>query len=862
MATKIASLFVEIGTDLTGLNKGLGETKKGLGDTAKGAGQASQSIVKALDGLRPVGVALAGIGAAGAAGIGMMTTAAADFQSQVALMEVAARASGTAFDDLHDAALAVGGDTRLIGVTATGAADSITALYKAGLSTTEVFGDLNAYLKEGAELGGVLRAAVDLAAASELDMARGAEVVSIAMATYGIKAERASEITDNFVAAADASIASVTDLADAMVNIGPTAAAFGWSLEDVNTALAILSERGIRGAEAGTALKSMMTNIMRDTPDVVAALKDLNVTLYDQDGAMRTLPDIVGQLSTAMAGLSEEQRNQYVQTLAGTYGMKAMNTLLAEGTGGWESMAIAIGNAATAQDVATAKAETLNGKLERLGGAWETLTITMGERFVPAATDVVLNATELVDKFNDLSPATQDAAAGLLGIGTVTAGAAGGFILLVPKIADTVRALRDLNKAAPWLMGGAKAAALPLAAVGAGLLGGNWLSQQMTGQGLAGWFTEADGAARGFARANELAADSWDAQRQAIARAREELEILQGTSPWQPTQEAVDILGVWGAGSGQAIRDAIAERQKLINELSATVPELQMGPSLDELTGAMGRFAGVLDRIDPAVIRARNQAIGEMGTAAQGVADPMYALATAANTVAGSFGELEFTPEVLWSLALASGAPLEPLAELAVKLGIATEAEIAASLETYALIEAFGAGTLSASALASSFDQVGRDAFAAELHSHDLGVAVDELPDNVYMRLEARGFIEAVGAADAVTAAIARIPSSKVVRVHLERAASFSESEYDVPGRASGGYVTEPLTRVGEAGPEIVALPSGSYVFPHEQSRQMAGGGPTNVTFNISGAGDPAAVAAMVERRLSDRGMLPRAALR
>jgi TP901 family phage tail tape measure protein len=331
-------------------------------------------------------------GAAGAAGQFLNTSinTASEFSDQVAVMSVAARDFGTSMGDLHDVALKVGGDTDLVGVSATGAADSITGLVKAGLSATEVFGDLDGYLAGTAELGGALRASIDLAAASELDMVQASDLAAIALATFGgeleTEAERAEFVNaalNNFVQAADASVAEVSDLAAAMGNVGPVAAAFGFNVEDVNNALAILSTRGISGAEAGTALKSMFTNIMRPTDAVTEALDELNISLYDQSGQMRSLPEIVGQLSTALGGLTEEQRNQYAQTLAGTYGMRALHVLVGEGVEGWNDMAEATANAATIQDYAAARTATLSGKMEALEGAMETVSITVGEAFLP-----------------------------------------------------------------------------------------------------------------------------------------------------------------------------------------------------------------------------------------------------------------------------------------------------------------------------------------------------------------------------------------------------------------------------------------------------------------------------------------------
>ena len=396
--------------------------------------------------MQSVGASLTGIGKQMTLGItlplvGIGTAAAKvamDFESQMAILGIAARASGTAVGDLSKAALAAGADTSLLGITASQAAGAMTTFYKAGMTTNEVFGDLEGYLAGTAEVTGAFRAAVDLAAASDLNLAQASDVVAIAIATFGLNAEEASNSANIFVGAADASVAEVSDLTEALVNVGPTAAAFGWSLGDVNTALALLSERGIRGSDAGTALKSMMTNLMRPTDDVTTTLQALNIELYNTSGQMYSLPEIIGQLAPALAGLSEEERNLAVQTLAGTYGMKAMQTLVAEGVPGWEAMTAAIGEAATAQEVAATRVDTFAGSMEILRGNLETLLITVGQRLIdeflrPAAERL----TEVIDRLNTANPQFLDMA---IKIGLVAA-AAGPVLLILGTMATALGAL-------------------------------------------------------------------------------------------------------------------------------------------------------------------------------------------------------------------------------------------------------------------------------------------------------------------------------------------------------------------------------------------------------------------------------------
>ena len=334
---------------------------------------------------------------------------ATDFETQMAILSIAAQGSGESFAGLHDAAIAVGGDISLLGVSASGAADSMTGLYKAGLTTTEIFGDLQGYMAGTAELGGALRASIDLAAATELDMVQASDLAAIALATFGgemkTEAERAEFVNfamNNMVKAANASVAEVSDLSAALSTIGPTAAAFGWGIDELNNALALLSTRGISGAEAGTSLKSMLTNMMRPTTKTVDAMNALGISLYDSEGNMRSLKNIVGQFSTSLAGMTEEQRNAYIQQIAGTYGMKALQTLMAEGVEGWDAMAAATANAAGIQEQAANRANTLAGAQEALSGIMETLKITAGEALLPALTGLTRWASEMADMYGPM----------------------------------------------------------------------------------------------------------------------------------------------------------------------------------------------------------------------------------------------------------------------------------------------------------------------------------------------------------------------------------------------------------------------------------------------------------------------------
>lgn len=442
-----ASVIVQLLADTTDFERKFGGAAgriSSLGQNLTGAGTALTAGLT---------VPLVGVGAVAA-------RTAADFEAQMNILQTAAGQSGLSLEELSAAALAVGGDTHLVGIDASQAAEALTGLYKAGLDTGDIFGDLNGYLNEGAELSGALRAAVDLQAASELDLATASDVVAVAMATFGLSAEEATHIADNFVQTADTSVASVPELADALANVGPSARAFGLSLEETNLALGLLSERGIRGAEAGTALKSMLVNMSRDTAEVRQAWEALGISLYDSGGQMRSLPVVIAELEQALAGMTEEQRNQYVQTLAGSYGMNALNTLLAEGSAGWAEMATQVRSAAGAQSVAQARTRGFRGAMEALRGSAETFLIRAAtpllERFL---TPAVQKLTALIDRLGRADPR-------LVQIGVAAAGAvaaAGPLLLILGALISSIGRLVGL---AEMLKAGLAAGSAAIAALG------------------------------------------------------------------------------------------------------------------------------------------------------------------------------------------------------------------------------------------------------------------------------------------------------------------------------------------------------------------------------------------------------------
>lgn len=179
-------------------------------------------------------------------------------------------------------------------VSANEALQAIINLQKAGINALP-------------DLEAVIRPISDLAALSDSGSIDGASrtiiqvISSFAELRDGVDAtfQNAAIAADILSRAADGSTASVESLSDGLANVGPTASNFGLSLEETAAVLALFEDRGIRGAEAGTQLRSMLNNMVRPTETVRNELNKLGISLTNSDGSFRDLNDIMNDFNHA-----------------------------------------------------------------------------------------------------------------------------------------------------------------------------------------------------------------------------------------------------------------------------------------------------------------------------------------------------------------------------------------------------------------------------------------------------------------------------------------------------------------------------------------------------------------------------------
>lgn len=445
-----------------------------LGAMGLGAGfAASRAEVLALgtDGRATLRTITTGLAAAGIAAAGLIGLSVAKYAEYDAAISRATAVTGLYGDELaavRDLTRDLGGTTVF---TATEAAQGVTELGKAGISTADI-------------LGGALAGSLDLAAAGEIGVAQAAEIAATTLTQFRLEGRQATHVADLLAAGAGKAQGGVTDLSAALAQSGLVASQMGLGVEEAVGTLAAFASAGLIGSDAGTSFRTMLLALATPTRQQTDLLKQYNIQAYDQQGNFVGTTALAGQLQSAFAGVSQAQRDYALGVIFGSDAIRAANVLYQQGADGIADWVTAVDDAGYAARIAGVNQDNLRGDLEKLGGAWDTLMINFGEGANGPIREVLQAVTGLVDGFADLPPEIQQ----IILLGTALVGGigliGGAALIAVPKILEARAALAVLRAEMPLTTAAAGRFASFLAgpwgiAIAAAVLGGYELSKWM-----------------------------------------------------------------------------------------------------------------------------------------------------------------------------------------------------------------------------------------------------------------------------------------------------------------------------------------------------------------------------------------------
>lgn len=305
-------------------------------------------------------------------------------------------------DNLTKVAKEMGSTTKF---TATQAADALNYLALAGYDANKA-----------AE---VLPSVLNLAAAGGMDLAYASDLVTDAMASLNIEANKQNvdDFGNKLAMAASKANANVSQLGEAILTVGGTAANLKGGTTELTTALGLLANVGIKGAEGGTHLRNIILSLQSPTDEAAKKMQKLGLSVYDSQGKMRGLNDILSDLNSAMNGMTQGQKDSIINQLFNKTDLAAVNGLLAAQGEQWDTLAAQIDSADGAMgQMAETQIDNLQGAMTIMSSAFEGMQLAVYDELEPTLTEAVKWGTDcltqLTTALSEGGPEAMLAAAG------------------------------------------------------------------------------------------------------------------------------------------------------------------------------------------------------------------------------------------------------------------------------------------------------------------------------------------------------------------------------------------------------------------------------------------------------------------
>lgn len=389
----------------------------------------ASSQVETLSGKLKSGLANAAkVGAAAVAavggGIAALGTYAAkvggDFEAQMSKVSAISGATGNDLLALEDRAKQLGIDTKF---SATEAGQAFEYMAMAGWKTEQM-------------LDGVA-GIMDLAAASGEDLASVSDIVTDAMTAFGLSANQSTHFADVLAKASSNANTNVSLMGETFQYVAPVAGAMGFSVEDTATAIGLMANAGIKGSQAGTALRAMLSRLANPTDEVEAAMTKLGLSITNSDGSMRELDEIMADLRNGFDGLTEAEQTQIASQLAGQEAMSGLLAIVNTSEAEYNKLADAVNNAdGAAKNMAATMSNNLQGQLTLLKSSAEGFGLALYDKIKVPLTEM---ASWAVDSLNQLTTAfNENGVSGMIeAAGEIVGSAIGEFTNALPQFVNT-----------------------------------------------------------------------------------------------------------------------------------------------------------------------------------------------------------------------------------------------------------------------------------------------------------------------------------------------------------------------------------------------------------------------------------------
>lgn len=366
----------------------------------------SEKFAKGGEKLRAMGDAMKPVSAALLAGFTLSTKKAIDFESQMNTTKSLLADTIPTADELNST-------TQKLGESSKNWAKQY------GISTASINEGMQEIIKKGFDANQTIEAMpaiLDAAKASGEDFNTVMNATTNILQQFGLSTQDTERVTNSLTFVANKTAAGFADMGAAMEYVGPVAKNVGMDLEETAAAVGLLSNNGIAGEKAGTALRGALTRLLKPSEQNAEAMEKLGFSAEEfRSGAIK-LPDILDRIKKNTEGMTDAQKSALIATAFGTEAQTAMNILVDQGGDALRNLANETKGATTyTKDLANELSKSSKNGVERFKSSLEVLQINIGQKLLPLLTPVIDKVNQFIDWLSKAPPAVQSLAVGIGG---------------------------------------------------------------------------------------------------------------------------------------------------------------------------------------------------------------------------------------------------------------------------------------------------------------------------------------------------------------------------------------------------------------------------------------------------------------
>ena len=559
------SFWGKAGAGITGFGKGIED----LGSSLRKTGGLLQEMGNAI---QPLSTLLS-------AGFALATKKAVDFGGEMQVTKSLLSDTVDTADELNKATDLLGDSSkkwaRQYGISTSSINTGMQELIKGGLDANQTLGAmppiLNAAKATGEEFNTVMGASTSIMSQFGLTSSDTTTML-----------KNTQRVTDSLSFVSNKTKAGFADMGLAMEYVGPVAHSVGMELEETAAAVGILSDAGIDGQKAGTALRGALSKLLDPSKENAAAFEKLGFSSEEfRAGAIR-LPDVIDRIRQNTEGMTEAQRAALIAQAFGIEAQSGMNTLVNQGGDALRKLTEETKNAeGYTESLAKKMSGSAKSNVEKFKAILEVLQINIGQKLLPHLSKLIEGTSDVIDWFDKLDESTQNlivTTAGLIAIGYPALNILGNVVSSVGTLTvGTGKAVSFVGKLVSGLgkIGGATSAATTIAGTTTAMQGATAASGALAG-GLSlatlGWGALAVAGVAAVATAAYFAQQAAEAQKRTeewgatVSKAEAE-ELTRFKSKVDETTKAMDTFGTEGVEDVEAIKTAFSELTDEINKL-------------------------------------------------------------------------------------------------------------------------------------------------------------------------------------------------------------------------------------------------------------------------------------------------------